>query len=1137
MEKKSWDSIIERIYQHYHNECKLPNKGIQFEFVVEMLLHTLFDKEELYFTGTKLSHDGSKDFWAIDAAQQLWWAECKNYSEKISLQQLAPTLIMAELNESSYLLFFSYTDLNKPLKRKIGQYAVRHKKQIRIYAGSVLEYWIAELWNKIAKDSEKLKITKPENNLNIDCYHEKNSQFINKEYYTGYTSFDEIRMGEVYNLNIVLQNLSISSSASVRVEIIKNPDLYNFEIMAQGQKVEYMDVCLLPFELKHIQFMIRPIAYKEKLEFPGITIHNEFNGTSNEFSEPAKVYSCTQRRQVVYQGEQYDQLRKRFIQASSSGNGFAFFLLYGPSGSGKTRATEECIAIYSQKGYFIYDFIHFNRNTEWKDIIKELVYSLFNIPHDLALDIIISDLSNPETPRRHEHENVIIDLFSILCKKDVSAEALFPYYTLIFEKMQEQNFLIAIDNIQDYAPEVLGFLQTMLNYFFTIQRPVRGTLLAVLNTSKIYDPRFSQFLAEALEKQTDLKHSFEFPPITCEFIHGFSTVYEAQAFLMDLLQMHSLSIYDKSLKELLKSAAYRPKQIQLLADNLQLHGFKPAVRPKHQVELFRHLVQEIPQDYQKILEENYRVILQKYKLDETQVKLHLALLDLFEQMNTIGVSALNLNSDIYFILEKHGLLHNLGSKSEFNFVFDHDLIAQCICNEIYSDFTAISAGWVYAHKAVFQARLKISKHILQFCEIKHAKISYIDFNKIESDIHIDTIPPRLQLRMCEAMVERLIQFKNLMDLGVFILRAKKYCIYVCDHISEVASLPLFSNVYLHINNLTPTDQSEWEEYFSFLIHFCEVRVHVGTPPLKEYRILYTQLSEALKKNYAFSKELNYAKAYVHNRIFNLGKTLGDYYMFPEEWKCANQIGHRYRFYDILFENYFNRANLYLQGDIYIRRTIKYLKKGFKCYHKCLPATKEKFRVNYNSKYLLFLLLTRQYQAAISFADDALNNLKYNNSVNYHLFFQNKFLRYKLYAILLDRPINSDILRVCMNRYREALSAIGQYNSLDHLFLEANCAFFLGSKQEFVQYFLICCDSLSALENKAKNENAIMIDLAYKYRLLGLCSPAQSTEFIPARFTEARFICSCTERELQDYILHYKPVAPFFDSTGWNIFFM
>lgn len=1135
MEKKSWDLIIERIYQHYHNESNLPNKGIQFEFAVEMLLHTLFDKEGLYFTGTKLSHDGSKDFWAIDAAQQLWWAECKNYSERISLQQLAPTLIMAELNESSYLLFFSYTDLNKPLKRKIGQYAVRNKKQIRIYAGSVLEYWIVELWNKIAEGSEKLKTTKPENCLKADCYHEKNSQFINKEFYTGYTSFDEIRMGEVYNLNVVLQNLSISSAVSVRVEIIENPDIYNFEITVQGQKVKYIDVCLLPFELKHVQFIIRPIAYKEKLEFPGITIHNDFNGKSDVFSEPAKVYNCTQRRQVVYQGEQYDQLRKRFIQASNSRNGFAFFLLYGPSGSGKTRATEECIAIYSQKGYSIYDFIHFNRNTEWKDIIKELVYSLFNIPHDLALDIIISDLSNPEIPQMHE--NVVIDLFSLLGKKNVSAEALYPYYTLIFEKMQEQNFLIAIDNIQDYAPEILDFLEAMLNYFFTIQRPVRGTLLTVLNTSKIYDPRFSQFLAEALEKQTDFKHNFEYPPITCEFIHGFSTVYEAQAFLMDLLQMQSLSIYDSSLKKILKGAAYRPKQIQLLADNLQLHGFKPAVRPKQQVELLRRLVQKIPQDYQKILEENYRVILQKYKLDEVKVKLHLALLDLFEQMNTIAVSALNLNADIYFILERHGLLQNLGNKNEFYFVFDHDLIAQCLCSEIYSDFTAISAAWVYAHKSVFRTRLKISKHILQFCEIKHAKISYFDFNKIENDIHIDTIPPRLQLRMCEAIVERLIQFKNLMNLEVFLLRVKNYCIYVCDHISEVASLPLFSSAYLHINRVTPENQYEWEEYFSFLIHFCEVRVHVGTPPLNEYRILYAQLSEALKRNYVFSKQLNYAKAYVHNRIFNLGKTLGDYNMFPEEWRYANQIGHRYKFYDILFENYFNRANLYLQGDIYIKRTIKYLKKGFKCYNKCTPATKEKFRVNYSSKYLLFLLLTRQYQTAVMFADEALNNLKYNNSVNYHLFFQNKFLRYKLYGILLDRPINPDILRVCMNRYREVLSAIGQYNSLDHLFLEANCAFFLGSKQEFMQYFLICCDLLADFENKAKNENAIMIDLAYKYRQLGLYSPTPNTDFIPARFTDAHFICSCTERELQDYISRYKPAAPFFDSTGWNVFFM
>lgn len=45
------------------------NKGIQFEVLVECLLKHKYGKINLSFQKTKLSHDGNKDFWAIDNAK------------------------------------------------------------------------------------------------------------------------------------------------------------------------------------------------------------------------------------------------------------------------------------------------------------------------------------------------------------------------------------------------------------------------------------------------------------------------------------------------------------------------------------------------------------------------------------------------------------------------------------------------------------------------------------------------------------------------------------------------------------------------------------------------------------------------------------------------------------------------------------------------------------------------------------------------------------------------------------------------------------------------------------------------------------------------------------------------------------
>ena len=123
IERKIWDDYL---LQHFEKARAFikdipqsPNKGILFEVLVECLLNQIFYDDELIFKNTKLSHDGSKDFWAIDIANDVWWAECKNYTPNISLTQLAPTLVMAEINQVSHLMFFSYSSLNINLKKEL----------------------------------------------------------------------------------------------------------------------------------------------------------------------------------------------------------------------------------------------------------------------------------------------------------------------------------------------------------------------------------------------------------------------------------------------------------------------------------------------------------------------------------------------------------------------------------------------------------------------------------------------------------------------------------------------------------------------------------------------------------------------------------------------------------------------------------------------------------------------------------------------------------------------------------------------------------------------------------------------------------------------------------------------------------
>ena len=144
--KEDWNQYLthhlEAVRQFINNIPENPNKGVQFEILVAYLLKYMFEDVELVFHPTKSSHDGNKDFWAIDGANEVWWAECKNYTPNISLTQLAPTLVMAEINQVRHLMFFSYSKLNTNLKRRIAQYSYKYNKDIFLYDDDALEQLI-----------------------------------------------------------------------------------------------------------------------------------------------------------------------------------------------------------------------------------------------------------------------------------------------------------------------------------------------------------------------------------------------------------------------------------------------------------------------------------------------------------------------------------------------------------------------------------------------------------------------------------------------------------------------------------------------------------------------------------------------------------------------------------------------------------------------------------------------------------------------------------------------------------------------------------------------------------------------------------------------------------------------------------
>ncbi len=120
------------------------NKGILFEDVIEKLLAAMFPEETWKRTGK--SHDGKRDFVypAEEYLKEQKWAECKNYNSNLSINVIAPTLIMGAINGIKCIFFFSYSPLNDTAIENLLCYSEMERSVVKIFDGNLLESLICK---------------------------------------------------------------------------------------------------------------------------------------------------------------------------------------------------------------------------------------------------------------------------------------------------------------------------------------------------------------------------------------------------------------------------------------------------------------------------------------------------------------------------------------------------------------------------------------------------------------------------------------------------------------------------------------------------------------------------------------------------------------------------------------------------------------------------------------------------------------------------------------------------------------------------------------------------------------------------------------------------------------------------------
>jgi len=1093
-ENEQWDEFLFKLTAKFKGSevAVKANKGQLFEYLVEFILNNLFKNRNIVFTATKASHDGSKDFWSIDNYQKVWWAECKNYNNSIGLTPLAPTLLMAELYGVEHLLFFSYSKLNPNLRRKIGLYAEKHQKEVYIYddyvlkqlvqeySPSILDEWIWAHENPL-KDNVK-------NEAVIHLFNEKNPLYFNEHSFTGFYKIEELHIGEVYNLNTLIINRSLSQVCEVVASIQSNEDLYYFEFLSQGDykpsDTRKINFTIQPCQAVLGKFLVRLVKYKDGLRLPTIKVEVKYNGviTSTKKGSNEK-FKCIPSIKEVFIGDHYENIVQSVTSKCMTKDNFSGFLVYGRSGTGKTRILEECYVNLIKQGYKVMNFTGFDVKNNWANVVREIVFHLFSIQDDLVLDIMCDSLTDDSVVIGDDIiKTKLLAFLRLLKHNELSKETLKPYYQLIFEKLRQDKYAIIMDNVQSYSAEIVEFFREMIEYYLNVNRKVPVCVLFSLNTDLIFNENFYSFLSNFIRLKNDtLNHNF-----LCEELRGFVRSEQAVVFLKTILRMNDFPLQLSLLEKVLKRTSLRPKYLEQMANYLLSGDF---IRIENNISYivdevgFRQKLESTPTDYHILFEENYNLICSQYNIDKAAEKI-MSLLHLFGELSVNHIQVFKIKKETLTILQKHGVLTNKGDSIYPIYVIEHDLTAACLRDRIYPNSIETAAQLILDTDNDTNNFFDNEQIEYILCRLVYRRMSYQELQIIIESEVLGRIPNRLQYGFYAHLLFNIVSFANRIPEYELILNSAVCCKYVRDHISETQASQLFDVAYKHIECLRLNEINAIREHYSFVIHMAENKVRIGEykVAMKLYRNYLKKTSDLSKRGLNIEKDLNYAIAYIYNRIFVSGKHEGRRSIYLNYLNDSKEICLENNFYDIMFENYFDEANIYLEDGGDIDKAIDCLENGFTYFDKMDHKTKKQFKVNYYSKKLLLLCLTGQFDEAINESERALQFLEYNDDVNYHLFFKSRYIKYKIIAFLGLQSANIE-LDLALEEYSFVLRLLGGNRNLELTYYKAVYAYLINDSTTLAFYFKEAYNMISEKNHKEKRYALMLENLAVKYRQL------------------------------------------------------
>lgn len=446
---------------------KQKGNGIEFENLVEYLLNAMYGKE---WRRTSRSHDDNRDFW-IHLSDQSIWAECKNYTDTISMSTLAPTLVMAQIYEVNEILFFSRSDINKFAKDKILAFGEKSSKVVRFFDGSNLEDLICTYSSQLPKKYSPQKYI-IKNNIEknetffVHAYFFKNSVsniYNTSEVFQNYESIENIYYNENFSLTFCLINFFQEDQVEVSIEFMDESDerfcfQYFYPTIVPQNRLWY-HAWLKKGEGRSVSLNMRQIIYKPTIALPRFRIRFQGPQSDQHFEWISKKITVKSSWVGITRliGENYLKILEETNDTLVNNPYLSSLILTGSSGTGKTKILTECQNFFLKKGYRIIS-LSGQENFSSHYFRKELIAFLYEIPNDEILNllekkILLTELSknisdNTDVEKALELLKIIINSNT----EELLQETLDIYADILYEKLSKNNIILIIDNMQLNIP-------------------------------------------------------------------------------------------------------------------------------------------------------------------------------------------------------------------------------------------------------------------------------------------------------------------------------------------------------------------------------------------------------------------------------------------------------------------------------------------------------------------------------------------------------------------------------------------------------------------------------------------------------------------------------------------------------------